>query len=525
MPDPALLRIPGRTLLWWARLPTRARTACAAGAAALILAGAGAWWLHHDVYATQMTAARGRALAQSRAVSAEFARIQARDPEATSDIIDLWPVVIIGPSGPFASWLPEAFPDAARALPPAPASARPGWGTFVPVHFGTPASSCRQAPSHTPSGQPVTDCLSKAAVLAGQSLDMAGTSVDIHTPDIHTPDIHTPDIPSPSSAPAGRYTVYVAVTRTEAAQAADALIPALAGAVPLAALIVALSAWVATTRALRPIEAIRTRLATVDQPGAGTRVPVPAAEDEITRLARTTNDTLDILDAHAHRQRRFIADAAHELRSPVTGLRATLEVALTHPRRPGALTNALQAATRLQHLVEDLLTLARLDNTPSPPTTGARARARTRARVNLTDLVQELLLEIPHTQPGAAPRLTLRAPDAPLDVPGDRDQLRRLLRNLLDNAARHADTQVTVTLDSRPGWVECAVHNDGDPIPEADRERIFERFTRLDEARTRDTGGSGLGLAIARDITHHHQGTLTATPTSQGATFLLRLPS
>ncbi|UQI46174.1 HAMP domain-containing histidine kinase [Streptomyces sp. HU2014] len=505
MPDP-VLRLPGRTFPWWARLPTRARTALAAGAAALVLAGAGAWWLHHDIYATQMTAARSRALAQSRAVSAEFARIQARDREATSDVIDLWPVIIIGPSGPFASWLPQAFPDAAGTLPPAPASAKPGWGTFVPVHFGTPASSCRQGPSRTASGQPVTDCLSKASALAGQTLDMAGTSVEIHTA----------DAPAPSAAPAGRYTVYVAATRTEAAQAADALLPALAGAVPLAALIVALSAWVATTRALRPIEAIRARLATVDQPGAGTRVPVPAAEDEITRLARTTNDTLDILDAHARRQRRFIADAAHELRSPVTGLRATLEVALNHPRRPGALSNALQAATRLQHLVEDLLTLARLDNTPTPPATTTR--------VNLTDLVRELLLEIPHTQPGATAQLTLQAPDGPLDVPGDRDQLRRLLRNLLDNAARHAGTQVTVTLDSRPGWVECTVHNDGDPIPEADRERIFERFTRLDEARTRDTGGSGLGLAIARDIAHHHRGTLTATPTGEGASFLLRLP-
>ncbi|MBT2384496.1 cell wall metabolism sensor histidine kinase WalK [Streptomyces sp. ISL-11] len=506
MPDP-VLRTPARTFLWWARLSTRARTALAAGAAALILAGAGAWWLHHDIYATQMTASRGRAWTQARAVAAEFTRIQARDRETTSDIIDLWPVAIIGPNGPFASWLPEAFPDAARALPPAPASAQPGWGTFVPVHFGTPAPSCRQNPSHTTSGQPVIDCLSKASALAGKTLDMAATVIEIRTP----------RAPSPSAAPAGRYTVYVAVTRTEAAQAADALIPALAGAVPLAALIVALSAWVATTRALRPIEAIRTRLATVDQPGAGTRVPVPAAEDEITRLARTTNDTLDLLDAHAHRQRRFIADAAHELRSPVTGLRATLEVALTHPRRSSALTNSLQAANRLQHLVEDLLTLARLDNTPTPP--------RTTTRVNLTGLVQELFLEIPHTQPEATAHLTLHAPDDPLDVPGDRDQLRRLLRNLLDNAARHASTQVTVTLDPRPGWVECTVHNDGDPIPEADRERIFERFTRLDEARTRDTGGSGLGLAIARDIAHHHQGTLTATPTSQNAAFLLRLPS
>ncbi|MFD0386148.1 hypothetical protein ACFQ2B_38495 [Streptomyces stramineus] len=178
MPDP-VPRMPGRMLQWWTRLPTRARTACAAGAAALILAGAGAWWLHHDVYATQMTAARGRAWTQARAVAAEVARIQTRDREATSDIIDVWPVVIIGPSGPFASWLPEAFPDAAGTLPAAPASARPGWGTFVPVHFGTPAASCRDNPSRTTSGQPVIDCLSKASALAGQTLDMAGTVVEI----------------------------------------------------------------------------------------------------------------------------------------------------------------------------------------------------------------------------------------------------------------------------------------------------------------------------------------------------------
>ncbi|MFE3555071.1 sensor histidine kinase [Streptomyces sp. NPDC059193] len=453
-----------------------------------------------------MEEARGRALAQSRAVALEFAGIQARDRQATSDIIALGPVMIIGPSGPFDSWLLDAFPDAVRTLPPAPASARPAWATFVPVHFGRPAPACRGNPSPAPTGQPVSDCLGQAAALTGQTLDMAGTSIEVHTP----------DVPSPAAAPAGRYTVYMAVTRTEARRAADALVPALAGAVPSAALIVALSAWVATARALRPVEAIRTRLATVDQPGAGTRVPVPAAEDEITRLARTTNHTLDLLDDHASRQRRFIADAAHELRSPVTGLRATLEVALNHPGRPVALDNALQATTRLQHLVDDLLTLARLDNSPTPP--------KSAARVDLTDLVRELLLELPHTQPATTAHLTLHAPADPVTVPGDAGQLRRLLRNLLDNAARHAATRVTVTLDARPGWVECTVHNDGDPIPQADRERVFERFTRLDEARTRDTGGTGLGLAIARDIAHHHQGTLTISPTDQGTAFLLRLP-
>ncbi|WP_405496660.1 sensor histidine kinase [Streptomyces sp. NBC_00096] len=508
MPEP-VLRTPARMFPWWARLPTRARTALAAGAAALVLAGASAWWLHQDVRDTQLDAARGLALSQSRSVAAEFAGTRARDREATRDIIAQGPVVIIGPKGPFESWFLEAFPDEVGKLPPAPASAGPGWATFETVRFGTPAASCGSEPSRTSTGEPVPVCRFQAAALSGRTVDLAGTSIEVHALD--------PNVPNPSAAPAGRYTVYVAVDLAAATRTADALVPALAGAVPLAGLVVALSAWVATSRALRPVEAIRTRLATIDQPGIGTRVPVPAAEDEIARLARTTNDTLDVLDAHAHRGRRFIADAAHELRSPVTGLRATLEVALAHPERPAALTNALQATTRLQHLVDDLLTLARLDDTPAGPTAADL--------VDVTELTRELLLELPHTQPGSTAHLTLHAPAGPLTVRGDRDQLRRLLRNLLDNAARHAATRVTVTLDSGPGQVECAVHNDGDPVPAADRERIFDRFTRLDEARTRDTGGSGLGLAIARDIARRHGGTLTVHPDGRGATFLLRLPA
>lgn len=505
MPE-AAPRPPARMSARWLRLPTRARTALAAGTAALILSGAGAWWLHHDVYTTEMEAARGRALAQSRAIALEFAGVRARDREATGDILADSPVLIIGPDGPFASWLPETFPEAVKELPPAPASARPAWATVRPVRFGTPAPSCRQEPSRTSTGQPVPGCLSQAADLAGRTVDMAGTSIEVHSP----------AAPSPSAPPAGRYTVYVAVTRSEAARAADALVPALAGAVPLAALLVALSAWVATTRALRPVEAIRSRLATVDQPGSGTRVPVPMAEDEITRLARTTNHTLDVLDAHARRQQRFIADAAHELRSPVTGLRTVLEVAVAHPGRPAALGDALQATTRLQYLVDDLLTLARLDSAPEAKPD--------QALVDFTELVRELLVELPHTRPGATAELALDAPAEPVTLHGDRDQLRRLLRNLLDNAARHADTRVTVTLAPRPGWVECTVHNDGAPIAEADRERVFDRFTRLDEARTRDTGGSGLGLAIARDLARHHRGTLAVAPADRGAAFLLRLP-
>ncbi|MCX4775955.1 sensor histidine kinase [Streptomyces sp. NBC_01264] len=507
MPEAAAAaRNPARVSAWWLRLSTRTRTALAAGTAALVLSGAGAWWLHHHVYATEMEATRGRALGQSRATALEFAGVQARDREATTDILAASPVLVIGPDGPFDSWLPRAFPEAVKELPAAPAAARPGWATVQSVRFGDPAPSCRKNPSRTSTGEPVPGCLTQAAELAGQTVDMAGTSIEVRSP----------AAPSPSAPPAGRYTVYVAVTRSEAVRSADALVPALGFAVPLAALLVALSAWVATTRALRPVEAIRTRLATVDQPGSGTRVPVPAAEDEITRLARTTNRTLDVLDAHARRQRRFIADAAHELRSPVTGLRTVLEVAVAHPGRTDPLSDALEATTRLQYLVDDLLTLARLDNAseamPDQPV------------VDFTALVRDLLIELPHTRPGATAELVLDAPEEPVTLHGDRDQLRRLLRNLLDNAARHADTRITVTLAAPPGWVECTVHNDGAPIPAPDRERVFDRFTRLDEARARDTGGSGLGLAIARDLARYHRGTLGVAPGGEGTAFLLRLP-
>ncbi|MFF3212952.1 sensor histidine kinase [Streptomyces sp. NPDC002886] len=505
MPE-AAPRNPARMSAWWLRLSTRARTALAAGTAALVLSGAGAWWLHHHVYTTEMDAARGRALGQSRATALEFAGVQARDRQAVGDILSDSPTLIIGPDGPFDSWLPRAFPEAVKKLTAAPASARPAWATVRSVRFGDPAPSCRETPSHTSTGQPVPGCLTQAAELAGQTVDMAGTSIEVRSP----------AAPVPSTPQAGRYTVYVAITRSEAVRSADALVPALGFAVPLAALLVALSAWVATTRALRPVEAIRTRLATVDQPGSGTRVPVPAAEDEITRLARTTNHTLDVLDAHARRQNRFIADAAHELRSPVTGLRTVLEVAVARPGRPAALGDALEATTRLQYLVDDLLTLARLDN--------ASEAMPDRAVVDFTELVRELLIELPHTRPGATAELVLDTPEESVTLHGDRDQLRRLLRNLLDNAARHADTRVTVTLTPRPGWVECTVHNDGAPISAADRERVFERFTRLDEARARDTGGSGLGLAIARDLAQHHRGTLAVVPADRGAAFLLRLP-
>jgi signal transduction histidine kinase len=229
----------------------------------------------------------------------------------------------------------------------------------------------------------------------------------------------------------------------------------------------------------------------------------------VARLARTTNETLTALEASVERQRSFVADASHELRSPIASLRTQLEVGSAHPRLldvPGAVKDTV----RLQQLAADLLLLARLDAGERPG----------RTRVELGELVREEVLLRPgdrvpvtvDTEPGA-------------EVAGSRGQLARVLGNLLDNAQRHARTEVTASVLRRGRQVVLAVADDGAGVPEAERERVFERFVRLDDARSRDDGGAGLGLAIARDVARRHGGTLdVGTAPSGGARFELRLP-
>ncbi|WP_167746575.1 sensor histidine kinase [Streptomyces melanosporofaciens] len=242
------------------------------------------------------------------------------------------------------------------------------------------------------------------------------------------------------------------------------------------------------------------------------RVPVPRARDEIHRLARTMNATLDRLHRAMTRQRQFVADASHELRSPIAAVRAQLELVLTRPSRtdwPAAVHKALRDTDRLQAVASDLLLLARLDAQEAPRT----------AAVDLGALAAEEV----RRHPGA---LTLAGEqERAAVVTGSQVQLSRLLTNLADNARRHTRTTVSITVAVRGGLVELAVDDDGPGIPEADRERVFERFTRLDDARARQDGGTGLGLAIANDIAHAHGGTLTVlTSPRGGARLLLCLP-
>ncbi|MBF9068003.1 sensor histidine kinase [Streptacidiphilus fuscans] len=228
---------------------------------------------------------------------------------------------------------------------------------------------------------------------------------------------------------------------------------------------------------------------------------------------------VDRLRRAAEEQRRFVADAAHELRSPIAALRTNLEVSLAHPEQtdwPVTTAQALTSVRRLQELAEDLLVLARPDD---PDRHSELVDAGALAR----DLVADFRTTHPHR-----PAYALDVRDT-ARVLGNRSDLGRLLRNLLDNATRHAATRVELTVDvdraaveQEAEWVVLTVHNDGSDIPAEDRERIFERFTRLAESRSRDAGGSGLGLALARETAVRHGGSLSLT--RSGPTFVLRLP-
>ncbi|MFG2428134.1 ATP-binding protein [Streptomyces sp. NPDC048590] len=282
---------------------------------------------------------------------------------------------------------------------------------------------------------------------------------------------------------------------------------------PVMLLVVAGVTWLVTRRALRPVEGIRRELAAITaSEDLARRVPEPESRDEIARLARTTNETLAVLEESVGRQRRFVADASHELRSPIASLRTQLEVGAAHPELldvPGAVEDTV----RLQALAADLLLLARLDAGERPGRTAVDLGALVREEVS-----QRVADRIP-------PQVSVADP-GPFEVAGSRQQLARVIGNLLDNAERHAERSVALSVRAERQAVIVEVTDDGTGVPEAERDRIFERFVRLDDARARDDGGAGLGLAIARDVAVRHGGTLAAgTAAGGGARFTLRLPA
>ncbi|MGP4026740.1 sensor histidine kinase [Actinomadura sp. 3N407] len=285
--------------------------------------------------------------------------------------------------------------------------------------------------------------------------------------------------------------------------------------VPFITGLVSFGMWVAASRALRPVDVIRRELDEITATDLERRVPHPARRDEVGMLAESINATLDRLEQAVARQRAFVSDVSHELRSPLAALRMELELALSAPEETDmaqTLRAILINTDRLAAVVDDLLALARLE----------ADRNFQRETVDLTELTDQEVLRRPRRA-----QVTVLSEGA-VTVPGGRGELARLLTNLIDNAVRHAEREVTVILRlESPSTAVVEVIDDGIGIAPEDRERVFERFTRLAEGQHRDAGGTGLGLAISRDIAEAHRGSLILTDRTDGvpgARFVLRLP-
>ncbi len=274
---------------------------------------------------------------------------------------------------------------------------------------------------------------------------------------------------------------------------------------PVLLVVVAITTWFAVGRALAPVEAIRREVDEISAAQLHRRVPQPAADDEIGRLAATMNRMLERLESARNSQRRFVSDASHELRSPITTIRQHAEVAVAHPDRTTARELAevvLAEQRRMQRLVEDLLLLARADeHVPL-----------SRAPIDLDDLAFEEGHRLRSTTPLQVDTSGVGA----ARVLGDADALRRVLRNLGENAARHASSRIDIALGDRRGDVVLTVDDDGSGIPESERDRALGRFVRLDTARSRDEGGSGLGLSIVDEVAHAHGGSISISQSPLG---------
>jgi signal transduction histidine kinase len=310
--------------------------------------------------------------------------------------------------------------------------------------------------------------------------------------------------------------VSVAVSLEEVDDSTTALVPPLLVGLPLLLLLVGGTTWVVATRALAPVERIRREVEQITADQLDRRVPEPAARDEIHRLASTMNQMLGRLEGSRDRQQQFVADASHELRSPLASIRQTAEVVRDYPGAmpEGELAEAvLEESARMQRLVEQLLLLTRADE-------GMSAQAR--QDIDLDDLALAEARRV-----GRAGLHVETSGVGSGRVRGDPTSIAQVVRNLVDNAARHAGQSMAITVREKPvGTVEVVVEDDGPGIPEQERQRVFERFVRLDEARARDAGGSGLGLAIVEEIVTAHGGIVGVSSSALGgARFVVNLPS
>jgi signal transduction histidine kinase len=304
------------------------------------------------------------------------------------------------------------------------------------------------------------------------------------------------------STPNGKRQITAITPLAEIAHSIDPVVVSLKIGTPLLIILVGGVTWFITGRALRPIEDLRLQAESISQTHPDAQLPVPATGDEVARLARTLNDMLARIDDSSRRQREFVSDASHELRSPITSMHTALEVASLHPGTtsvPQLSSELLRETTRMQNMVNALLLLARLEDGHSVPLSQVDIGPVVTAVTG--EPAQELLLE------------------------ADTSQIEGALRNLVDNARRYAKSSVEVSVVRGEDDVTIVVDDDGPGVPADQRARVFERFARIDEGRSRADGGVGIGLALVQRIADRHHGSVTVDDSPLGgARFSLRLP-
>jgi len=361
------------------------------------------------------------------------------------------------------------------------------------VVTGDPASAGKPAMYSLPTG------LSQQQLTVGSLPLLAGDSATVYAVRVQSP--------------AGPETVLAALSLSGVTAKVNEAVDATAGICAGALIVVGIVAWLTAGRVLRPVERMRSRATAITASGdLSGRLP-RSGTDELSKLAQTLNGMLASLEHSVERQRRFVADAAHELRTPLGGLTATLEIAQQHPdiAHDTLIEELLAAHRRLSRTLNDLLVLATLDG-------------RAQDKLIPVDLVGVVTDCSRRSIPDGVCLRTGTLERAV--VLGNESQLSRMVSNLVDNALRYTRGTVELSVTARDGWAVIRVNDDGPGVPEPDRERVWDRFVRLDDDRSQATGGSGLGLAIVRELASAHGGTATVRDRSPGpgAEFVIRLP-
>ena len=349
-----------------------------------------------------------------------------------------------------------------------------------------------------------TPGLADQPLLAGDQLERARQGQSFFEPTIDDERVRL--LAVPVAAQDQRLVVIVGASLESRADALADLEGQLLIGGPIALLLASFGGYLLAAAALRPVERMGERAATISAASPGRRLPVPPAEDEISRLGRRLNDMLERLEAALERERVLVSNASHELRTPLALLKTEIELALDDPESAPALAAALRSAgeetDRLAQLADDLLLLARVDAGKLP---------LRRTRVAVADLLDAIATRFRRRATDADRSIEVAAP-ADLVALVDRRRLEQALANLVENALRYGAGTVRLEAVGAPSALVLHVTDAGQGFPPEFLNLAFERFSRADGSRA----GAGLGLAIVAAIAHAHGGTASASNTPEG---------